>query len=82
MEQAYKKGLAAKHKLGFITSSIKQTEDEDSVKEEKWITWDFMVSFWIINSVKLDFIEPLCTLPLQHACGKHLVKVMVKAVVQ
>lgn len=58
-----KRGLAAKHKLGFITGSVEKPVDEGSVKGQKWITAYYLVSSWILNSMKPKFVEIFSNAP-------------------
>lgn len=58
-----KRGLAAKHKLGFITGTVQKPASEDTVEGQKWITVDYLVSSWILNSMKQEFIEAFSNAP-------------------
>lgn len=58
-----KRGFDAKHKLGYITGSVKQPEYEDSIEGQKWITCDYLVCSWITNSMKPEFVEAFIHAP-------------------
>lgn len=52
-----KQGLEAKQKLGFIKGTVKKPNDDESVEGKKWITYDYLVTSWIINSMKPQYAE-------------------------
>lgn len=49
--------------MGIITGSVKQHEDKDSIDGQKWITYDYLVSSWITNSIKVEYVEAFIQTP-------------------
>lgn len=49
--------------MGFIIGSVKQPEDEDSIDRQKWITYYYLVSSWITNLMKVEYVEAFIHAP-------------------